>query len=157
MSAPSNSDLAARIERLEHIEAIRRLKHRYCTLCDRGYDPDGLSALFLDDAVWDAGPFGTYTGRAAIRDFFQQISAAIPFAEHLVMNETIDVANTGTEATGHWWILMPHRLSDGQAAWLLAEYDEEYRRRDGAWYFQRLRATIHFQVPHRVGWGSTTQ
>ncbi len=47
----SDLSLEQRISRLEAIEQIRAMKAVYCDLCDRGYDPDGLAALFIDDAV----------------------------------------------------------------------------------------------------------
>ena len=34
------SDLERRVETLESVEAIKRLKHQYCAYCDDGYDAD---------------------------------------------------------------------------------------------------------------------
>ena len=48
--------LEERLQRIEDIEAIRLLKHRYCAFCDDNYDADGIAALFTENAVWDAGP-----------------------------------------------------------------------------------------------------
>jgi len=44
-------DLAQPIQTLESIEAIKKLKARYCALCDNQYDADGLATLFTEDAV----------------------------------------------------------------------------------------------------------
>jgi hypothetical protein len=60
-------DLERRIQILEDIEAIRRLKARYADACDRGYDADTIASPFAEDAVWDAGTFGRYEGREARR------------------------------------------------------------------------------------------
>ena len=38
--------LEERLQRIEDIEAIRLLKHRYCAFCDDNYDADGIAALF---------------------------------------------------------------------------------------------------------------
>ena len=54
--------LEERLQRIEDIEAIRLLKHRYCAFCDDNYDADGIAALFTENAVWDAGPFGRNEG-----------------------------------------------------------------------------------------------
>ena len=47
--------LAQRLQVLEDIEAIKRLKARYCAFCDDGYNPDGIAGLFVEDGVWDGG------------------------------------------------------------------------------------------------------
>ena len=49
----TDHDLAAKIQRLEDIEAIRNLKAKYCAFCDDGYDADGIASLFVDDGIWD--------------------------------------------------------------------------------------------------------
>ena len=83
--------LEQRIRRLEDIEVIRQLKHRYCEYCDDGYDAARLAPLFTDDAIWDGGPLGRFVGRAAIRGFFAGCSKLVPFAIHHVTNSTIEV------------------------------------------------------------------
>ena len=150
------SDLERRVETLESIEAIKRLKHRYCAYCDDGYDADGIAAQFVDDGVWDAGAaFGRYEGRAAIRAFFAGVSSQIVFAGHLVMNEIIDVDADCDSAHGRWWIIMPATMMvEGAktAIWLLGQYDDRYVRRDGVWMYQTLTVNIHFVKPHKDGW-----
>ena len=41
-------DLARRLQVLEDIEAIKKLKARYCAYCDNQYDADGIAALFTE-------------------------------------------------------------------------------------------------------------
>ena len=53
MSAEDLAAIEARLRRLEDIEAIKRLKARYCAACDDGYDPDRLAALFTEDVCGD--------------------------------------------------------------------------------------------------------
>ena len=38
---------------MRDVEAIRSLKLRYAELCDTGYDPDELTALFVDDGIFE--------------------------------------------------------------------------------------------------------
>lgn len=141
----SEQDLAARIARLEAIEAIKQLKASYCLHCDRGYDPDALAALFTTDAVWDGGGYvGRHVGREAIRTFFAGVAGRFPFAAHLVTNPIITV--NGDEATGLWRMLMPCTLSeaDGEhTAIQVSEYDEVYRRVGGTWLIHRLNVKRH--------------
>ena len=147
-----------KVERLNAIEDIKQLKARYCQLCDAGYDPDGIAAMFVEDGVWDGGAnFGCHTGRAAIHEFFSGISNDIVFAAHLVLNPIITV--DGDSANGKWWLIMPCTTELGggpkEARWLLAEYDDDYVRVDGTWYYKHLRIDLKFFTPHKDGWVET--
>ena len=53
-------DLAARIARLEAIEAIKQLKARYFEHCDRNYEYEAITALFARDGGFEAGKFGSH-------------------------------------------------------------------------------------------------
>ncbi len=154
-------DLEHRIDTLESIEAIKRLKHDYCAYCDAGYDADGIASQFVEDGIWDAGEaFGRYEGREAIRTFFMGVSKQIVFAAHMVTNERIEVDVDANTARGRWWIIMPATTIDDEGArtavWLLGEYDDRYVRREGRWLFQSVEATIHFVEPHKDGWAQVT-
>lgn len=146
-------DLAARLQRLEDLEAIRQLKHRYAALCDDSYNPEGLASLWVEDGVWDAGPgFGRYEGPEAIKEFFAGISDAITWAAHLVLNEMIDLAEDGRSASATWWIIEPHTLEGTTSAWIVGRYIDDYVKVDGEWKFKSLKAEIHVQAPHLTGW-----
>lgn len=141
------------VERLSAIEDIKQLKARYCALCDAGYDPDGISAMFVEDGIWDGADFGRHEGRAAIHAFFSSISGDIVFAAHMVLNPIITV--DGDTANGKWWLIMPcTTATDGEkeARWLLAEYDDDYVKVDGEWMFKSLKLDLKFFAPHKAGW-----
>ncbi len=149
------SDLEKRIDRLESLESIRKLKHSYCKFCDEQYNPEKLGTLFWGDAVWDAGPaFGKFEGPEAIKGFFREVSASIVWARHFVVNERIDVE--GDTGRGEFQIIQPLTVNqeDGtpQAQWLIGQYTETYTRKDGVWKYQTLKADIAFMVPHLDGW-----
>jgi len=148
--------LEQRLDRLESLEAIRRLKHSYCQFCDDNYNADRLQTLFWDDAVWDAGPqFGQFIGPEAIAGFFANVSASIVWARHFVFNELIDLDASGNSAKGQFQILEPctFQTDNGeQAAWLMGSYIESYQRREGLWKFQSLKADIAFISPYEKGW-----
>ena len=155
-NAMAVSDLERRVETLESIEAIKRLKHQYCAYCDDGYDADGIAAQFVEEGIWDGGDdFGRYESREAIHAHFTRVSSQIVFAGHLVMNERLDVDLDSDSARGRWWIIMPATIvMEGvkTAVWLLGEYDDRYVRRDGTWMFESLTVDIHFIKPHKDGW-----
>ncbi|MEO1190437.1 MAG: nuclear transport factor 2 family protein [Pseudomonadota bacterium] len=151
-----SQDLEARIDRLESIEAIKSLKHRYMNECDLGYPPAKLGPLFTEDAIWTSAVFGHHDGRKAIEDFFDGVSSQIVFAAHLAMNGIIEVE--GDEASGVWRILMPcTMMEEGHkvSRWILGDYDERYRREKGVWRFSKIDFLVNFNVPSLESWAGT--
>lgn len=152
-----SDDIENRIDRLESIEAIKKLKHRYMSYCDLGYPPDKLGPLFTEDAVWTSKEFGHHPGRPAIEAFFGGISAQIVFAAHLAMNSIVDV--DGDKGTGKWRFLMPcTMMEEGTkvSRWVLGDYDEEYIRVNGVWLFKKIDVLINYNVPHDQSWAQST-
>ena len=47
-----NQDLRSKIEQIEDLEAIRRLKAAYCDACDDDHNGDSVSALFAKGGTW---------------------------------------------------------------------------------------------------------
>ena len=147
----SLQDLEKRIQALEDLEAIKRLKARYCAYCDDGYDANGIASLFTEDATWDGGMRGRAEGRDEIRQFFLRATQRLSFAIHMVMNPLIQV--DGDRATGTWYLFQPCTFADGeQAVWGSARYDEQYIRVDGDWKFSHLKLTSFFWTPFDQGW-----
>ncbi len=146
------------VARLSAIEDIKQLKAHYCALCDTGYQPEPLAALFTEDGIWDGGEqFGRYVGRDEIRNFFAGVSGQIVFAAHLVLNPIITV--NGDSANGKWWLLMPCTTAEEggkEARWLAAEYDDDYVKVNGAWLYKHLRLDLKFFTPHLAGWADQT-
>jgi SnoaL-like domain len=151
-----SDNLAKRIDRLESIEAIKKLKHLYMNYCDLGYPPDKLGPLFADNAVWTSKDFGHHPGRPTIEAFFSGISAQIVFAAHLAMNFIIEV--DGDSGIGKWRILMPCTMvEEGKrvSRWLLGDYDEEYVRINGAWLFKKIDFLVNYNVPFDQSWAES--
>ena len=147
----SLEDLERRVGTLEDIEAIRRLKARYCYYRDGNHDADNILELFVEDAVWDGGMRGGAEGREAIRDFFVKASQRLPFTVHMVLNPAIEV--DGDAARGSWYMFMACTYAAGdRAVWGSGRYDEEYVRVDGEWKFRRLTITSFFWTPFDEGW-----
>ena len=144
-------DLAQRIAALEDIDAIKRLKSRYCGICDDNYNPEAIAGLFADDAIWEGTGMGAHQGRAAIRKLFEGFREQIGFAQHNVMNPVIEV--DGDRATGRWYLLQPLTYRKrNRAAWLFARYEDDYVKLKGEWKFQHVRLMIRMSAPYDKGW-----
>lgn len=144
------------VARLAALEDIRRLKAEYCLHCDRGYAPDALAELFTEDAVWDGGLRGRFSGRAAIREFFAKASDVFPYAAHLVMNPIINI--DGDRATGIWRMMMPCTINTANGAECtiqVSEYNETYRREDGRWRIAELEVRRHRAVFPNSAWSAS--
>ena len=144
-------ELERRVRVLEDVEAIKKLKARYCACCDDGFDPDGIAELFTEDGVWESAGFGSYRGRAAIRSFFEAGPSVFPFTIHQVMNPIIEVE--GDTAKGSWYLFQTCTFADGnQAVWGAARYQEDYVRQNGEWKFKNLKVVSSFWTPFDQGW-----
>ncbi len=147
--------MAQRLRRLEDIDAIQKLKARYCNYCDGGWDRpthdyDGVASLFVEDGLWDARPLAPLAqGREAIRDLFKGFQAA-PFAVHYVTNPIIEV--DGDTATGQWHLLLAITQGDDQQAfWVIGIYNDEFVRTPEGWRFKALRFTPATMTPYELG------
>jgi ketosteroid isomerase-like protein len=158
MSGGTQSDLEQRIQRLEDIEAIKRLKMEYATACDRNYDAAAVAELFVEDAVWESNVLGTYQGRAEIYDFIDGSERETPWIVHIVTNARIDVAPSGENATGAFSLLEistvtdEHSAEGGDSVVSTATYEDTFVKHDGRWYFQRVIANWHQISNLDPGW-----
>lgn len=142
--------LAKRIQVLEDIEAIKRLRARYSLHIDSG-EWDEVADLFTRDAVWEGGPVGHYEGQDAIRTFMRAIPELVSFALHYVTNPLIEV--NGDEATGHWYLLEPSTMAkNNEAAWGISMYHDRYVRENDQWKFAEVRLRVVFWTPYEKGW-----
>lgn len=144
--------LAARITRLEDLEAIKQLKARYCEICDDDHNPDRITGIFTEDGVWEGRGIGRAEGHAEIRALFERFQKAIRFSQHMTMNPQIEVE--GETGRGTWYFFGPFTMEEsGQAMWQACRYHEEYQKVDGQWLIRRL--TIRgprLAAPYEDGW-----
>jgi ketosteroid isomerase-like protein len=148
-------DLRALLNELRDIEAIKRLKARYCHLVDAGRW-DELAECFTEDAVCDYGFFGRYEGRDQIvNKFFRElVSSASSFNAHMVHNPIIDVK--GDTATGAWYLTAQTTIQPAnQAVWVMGIYHDEFRRVAGQWKLSSLKFEFKYYTPYEDGWAKT--
>ncbi len=148
----TDADTLQRLDQLEAIEAIRKLKARYGQACDDDHNPDKLAPLFTEDAVWEASTMGRAEGRDAIAEMLGALgrSGTIRNSAHNFMNPIIEVS--GDEATGDWRLIMLYtgRYPDGSLHFsrIIGWYREQYRRVDGCWYIHRLHCEVEEAAPY---------
>ncbi|MBB3664518.1 hypothetical protein FB384_003422 [Prauserella sediminis] len=158
----TNTDLEARIRRLEDIEAIKRLQNVYARTCDLGADPDALIALFVpqDDegVVWKSNIFGEHHGLEAIHKHFSGVTSTMPWAAHFMDNPVVDVSDDGLSATGRWDLLEFSTMAkaDGseglESVFMTAWYTNDFRKIDGQWYFYSIDVQMQHISDWRQGW-----
>nr|WP_295383274.1 nuclear transport factor 2 family protein [uncultured Pseudacidovorax sp.] len=133
--------MAARIDRLESLDAIRQLASRYAFAIDVR-DLDAVVALYVDDAK--AGPGAR--GRAALREVFDSVLRTFGTTSHQVQNHVIDFRDAD-HAQGLVSCRCEHEVEapDGALHWVVVQnvYHDRYERRGGHWYFGA-------RVQHRI-------
>ncbi len=100
-------EAGSRLRRLEDLEKIKELKHRYVALLD-DLIVDPLVAqefvdLFVNDFVVEYDAFGTFTDKAALKAFLQNvISVGFDWGFHVAANPRIVI--NGDVATADWYL-----------------------------------------------------
>jgi len=146
----SANDVETRLDVLEAIEAIKRLRYTYCYSCD-SYEMDEVLKLFAKDAMADFHEFGEYVGNAEIAKFYKEIvPQKMTFFVHMVSNPIIDVIDSD-HAKGKWYADVPATL-DGEARWMCGRYEEEYIKEDGQWKFKVMKFFWKYETPFDQGW-----
>jgi len=154
----THDNLAARIQRLEDIEAIKWMIVRYAQGADQNNNPDILMPLFADDAVWDAGErFGRHVGKQAIHDFLQGSGSFIGWTLHYMVSPAIKITEDGRTAQAFWYLWetanMPHaQTHEPEAMWIGGTYDTELAKEHGEWKFKKVNLHIKLLTPYTEGW-----
>ena len=144
-------ELGKRVQVLEDIEAIKKLKFQYAKHCDDRYNPEKLGKLFTEDAIWDSGgAYGAFHGRERIKEFFAGASGKIIFACHQLLTSSINVE--GNKAKGEWYAQTLGTLRSNKGFWTSLIYEDEYKKIDGKWYISSTRIRHFFMSPYEGGW-----
>ena len=126
-------DFAARLERLEALDAIRQLACKYALAIDVR-DLDAVVSLYVPDVK--AG--GGRSGRAALREVFDRVLRGFTTTSHQVQNHVIDF-DDATHAQGLVTCRCEHEVATPAGPkWVIVQnlYHDRYERLDGAWYFR---------------------
>jgi len=103
----------SRLQHLEDIEAINRLIVDYARGADQGNDPELLTPLFTEDAIWEAKGFGRWEGRDKVIGFLKAIAGEkVWWSLHFMISPKIDIAPDGKSATLIWYLWEPATMPD---------------------------------------------
>ena len=136
-------DLEQRIARLEALEAIRQLKHRYLNACDLK-DIEAIRDCFATGPIRiDYEAVGVFEERDPFVALYQSLACHPRVRDnHHDANPEIELLSDDT-ARGRWSLCYFNLDAEtGLTRRLGVMYDDEYRRMDGAWKIVATRSRI---------------
>ena len=154
-NAMSATDLASRVQRLEDIEAIRRLKARYFNACDR-QDPQTASRCFADGEVLiDMGHIGVFRRREEFAALYRAAGCHEYILDaHHGANAEIDIAGPD-QARGTWALGFRNiNTKDRTVTFLSVLYYDEYSRIAGEWLITSSR--VEYKTALHLSYASGT-
>ena len=130
-------NLEARIARLEALEDIRRLKHRYLNACDLK-QVESIRDCFAEGAILiDYGPIGTFRDRDSFVAVYRELAC---------QPRVIDLLGED-EAVGRWALCYCNLDGEtGATRKLGGFYQDRYRRIDGQWRIVETAFRGHFET-----------
>ena len=131
MTGPSDT-LLARIDRMESMQAIQQLPIRYALAVD-GRDLDAWVGLFVEDV--NCGRHGS--GRVALRAVIEPELRTFYRSIHQICGHRVEFDDADC-AHGTVYCRAEHEVG-GEWIVMAIAYFDDYARRDGEWYFDRLR------------------
>lgn len=139
--------LEQRIARLEALEAIRELKHRYLNACDLK-DVAAIRDCFASGAVLiDYGPLGVFHDREPFLALYSELACVPRVIDlHHAANPQIDYQDPDN-AQARWALHYQNRDAEtGVTRQLGGFYQDRYRRVAGQWRIVETVFRGHFEV-----------
>ncbi len=144
-------ELEARIARLEAIEAIQQLKHRYFRACDTKQLDLMRDCFVAGPMTIDYGAIGTFDDRDALVSLFEKIGCHPHMIEmHHGQNPEITIVDNN-HASGIWGLFYYLiNTQDNTLTQLGGFYHDEYRYDDGQWRISATVFKVHSMQVHRL-------
>ena len=136
-----------RLERLEALEAIRQLKHRYLNACDLKEVEVIRDCFATGPIAIDYGPLGCFDDRDSFIALYQSLACHPRVRDsHHGANPEIELLDADN-ARGRWSLAYFNLDADtGATRRLGVMYDDAYRRIAGVWKIVATRSTILAEV-----------
>jgi SnoaL-like domain len=134
-------DLRRRLQRLEDIEAIRRLKARYLNACD-SQDPEGAKNCFATgEVVIDMGHVGVFRDREGFAEIYRTFGCQ-PFILDMHHGANPEIEFSDERRAKALWAL-EYRNFNTQAktvTFVSLIYHDEYVKQGGEWKIEKTRS-----------------
>ena len=143
-------ELEKRVQVLEDLEEIKKLKARYAKYMDDNFNVEKLGELFTEEAVWGAEGWGEFRGRKAIKEYFAGVAKHMIFSCHRIVAPDITVEED--KAHGTWYGMNTGILSNGQGFWSSCLYIDEYQKIEGKWFMSKVKLSYFYRSPYEGGW-----
>ncbi len=134
-------ELRRRVQRLEDIEAIRRLKARYLNACD-SQDPQAAKNCFASGEVLiDMGHVGVFKDREGFAEIYRTFGCQ-PFILDMHHGANPEIEFVSEDHAKALWAL-EYRNFNTQAktvTFVSLIYHDEYVRQGGQWKIQKSRS-----------------
>jgi len=128
-------------------DEIADLVHLYADAVTRR-DFDQWTDCWAEDATWSLRPGRIACGRPEIVALLHAALATLDGVVQQVLDGMVDVqSDDSSTASGRWHLQEHLRRTDGQAALLLAHYDDRYVHRGDRWRFASRTLVTHYQGP----------
>lgn len=114
--------------------AIRELVESYNDAVMR-FDADAWGANWAEDGTWSLPGMGPVTGRANVVAMWKQAMSAFAFVGFFASAGPIVV--TGDSAHATWYQQEFLDGKDGTRRVITGQYEDDYVKRGGRWYFQK--------------------
>lgn len=142
-------DLRRRVERLEARAEISELASAYAVACDE-HDMPRLLGLFTEDACFDS-PSGLMVakGREAIAQMFVKTFKIRGPAFHWTHDHFIRFDDADPDAASGLVLSHAETTPNNEVSLAAMRYQDDYRRVDGRWLFQKRIINFLYYVPAR--------
>ncbi len=138
-----------RLAKLEAIEDIKALKHRYLRACDAKRPEEFRNCFIAKGAILDYGPrIGQFEDADGIEAVFRAIALKrvdekiVILDMHHAMHADIEIVDEG-EATGAWTLRFRQvDLEAGVERLSAIEYADRYVVEDGEWRIARCEVSV---------------
>ena len=145
----NSTSLEAKLNRLQDLEDIKTLRHRYAyeanIIDGKSGNLKAFAALFASDGTFDVG-MGVATGPAEIETMMQALTTQWTCAMHYMLNPVITL--NGDRADGTFTGLFAFvSAKNPRPIWLSNIYSDTYVRTGDGWKFQSVRIRTTFASP----------
>jgi hypothetical protein len=152
----TTAELLRRIERLEAIEDIKKLKYQTAIAADPYMDMEMLINLYSEDGIMEIPTFGlVLTGHDEIREFLKV--NAFTWMFHCLIPLQVEIDDDGQSATASWYLweaATVHNGSTGEYDPVLfaGAYEDKMRKINGEWKLTHTVLTVRLLCDYEKGW-----